>query len=83
VSARDLLDASALMRQQTQTVRIGGPPSWKSIWHIGFAVPGLEKGKKELGDVFGLSWRPSRSSARPSDAVTIYTTDLRKKHSDA
>jgi catechol 2,3-dioxygenase-like lactoylglutathione lyase family enzyme len=32
----------------------------ESIWHIGFAVPGLEKGKKELGDVFGLSWRPTR-----------------------
>ena len=30
-----------------------------SIWHIGLAVPGLE-GKKELSDVFGLSWRPTR-----------------------
>ncbi len=32
----------------------------ESIWHIGFVVPGLEKGKKELGDVFGLGWRPTR-----------------------
>lgn len=32
----------------------------ESIWHIGFAVPELEGGKKELGDVFGLRWRPTR-----------------------
>jgi hypothetical protein len=39
-----------------------------SIWHIGIAVPDLEKGKKELGEVFGLRWRPaSRSPAPPSD----------------
>src|ERR1700733_11920740 len=31
-----------------------------SIWHIGIAVPDLEKGKKELGEVFGLRWRPAR-----------------------
>jgi catechol 2,3-dioxygenase-like lactoylglutathione lyase family enzyme len=32
----------------------------ESIWHIGIAVPELEKGKKELGEVFGLDWRPTR-----------------------
>jgi catechol 2,3-dioxygenase-like lactoylglutathione lyase family enzyme len=31
-----------------------------SIWHIGIAVPDLEKGQKELGAVFGLRWRPAR-----------------------
>ncbi len=31
-----------------------------SIWHIGIAVPDLEKGKKELGEVFGLRWRSAR-----------------------
>jgi hypothetical protein len=31
-----------------------------SIWHIGIAVPDLEKGKMELGEVFGLRWRPAR-----------------------
>jgi hypothetical protein len=31
-----------------------------SIWHIGIAVPDLEQGTKELGDVFGLRWRPAR-----------------------
>jgi Glyoxalase/Bleomycin resistance protein/Dioxygenase superfamily len=31
-----------------------------SIWHIGIAVPELEKGQKELGEVFGLRWRPTR-----------------------
>ena len=31
-----------------------------SIWHIGIAVPDLEEGKEELGDVFGLRWRPAR-----------------------
>ena len=31
-----------------------------SIWHIGIAVPDLEEGKAELGEVFGLHWRPSR-----------------------
>ncbi|MGH3291332.1 MAG: VOC family protein [Trebonia sp.] len=31
-----------------------------SIWHIGFAVSDLEKGKKELAEVFGLRWRPAR-----------------------
>src|SRR5436190_22033483 len=31
-----------------------------SIWHIGIAVPDLEKGKQELGEVFGLRWRPAR-----------------------
>ena len=31
-----------------------------SIWHIGIAVPDLEKGQKELGEVFGLHWRPAR-----------------------
>src|SRR5260370_21269959 len=32
----------------------------ETIWHIGIAVPDLEQGKKELGEVFGLSWRPTR-----------------------
>ncbi len=31
-----------------------------SIWHIGIAVPDLEEGQKELGEVFGLRWRPAR-----------------------
>src|SRR5712671_7162913 len=31
-----------------------------SIWHIGIAVPDLENGQKELGNVFGLRWRPAR-----------------------
>jgi len=31
-----------------------------SIWHIGIAVPDLDKGQTELGDVFGLRWRPAR-----------------------
>jgi hypothetical protein len=31
-----------------------------SIWHIGIAVPDLEEGLKELGEVFGLRWRPAR-----------------------
>ena len=31
-----------------------------SIWHIGIAVPDLEKGQKELGEVFGLRRRPAR-----------------------
>ena len=31
-----------------------------SIWHIGIAVPDLEEGKAELGEVFGLQWRPAR-----------------------
>jgi catechol 2,3-dioxygenase-like lactoylglutathione lyase family enzyme len=31
-----------------------------SIWHIGIAVPDLKKGQKELGEIFGLRWRPVR-----------------------
>jgi hypothetical protein len=31
-----------------------------SIWHIGIAVPDLENGQVELGEVFGLRWRPAR-----------------------
>jgi hypothetical protein len=31
-----------------------------SIWHIGIAVPDLDQGQKELGEVFGLRWRPAR-----------------------
>src|SRR5690348_7350895 len=31
-----------------------------SVRHIGNAVPDLEKGQKELGEVFGLRWRPAR-----------------------
>jgi catechol 2,3-dioxygenase-like lactoylglutathione lyase family enzyme len=31
-----------------------------SIWHIGIAVPDLEQGKKELTEIFGLRWRPTR-----------------------
>jgi catechol 2,3-dioxygenase-like lactoylglutathione lyase family enzyme len=31
-----------------------------SIWHIGIAVPGLAQGQEELGEVFGLRWRPAR-----------------------
>ena len=31
-----------------------------SIWHIGIAVPDLQKGQQELGEIFGLRWRPSR-----------------------
>ena len=42
----------------------------QSIWHIGFAVPHLEEGKKELGDVFGLRWRPARvRKVTPADAT--------------
>ena len=32
----------------------------ESIWHIGIAVPELEQGQKELGEIFGLDWRPAR-----------------------
>jgi catechol 2,3-dioxygenase-like lactoylglutathione lyase family enzyme len=31
-----------------------------NIWHIGIAVPDLKKGQQELGEVFGLRWRPAR-----------------------
>ena len=31
----------------------------ESIWHIGIAVSELDQGKKELGEVFGLRWRPA------------------------
>jgi catechol 2,3-dioxygenase-like lactoylglutathione lyase family enzyme len=30
-----------------------------SIWHIGIAVPDLAQGQEELGEVFGLRWRPA------------------------
>jgi hypothetical protein len=29
-----------------------------AIWHIGMAVPDLEKGMAEIGALFGLTWRP-------------------------
>jgi catechol 2,3-dioxygenase-like lactoylglutathione lyase family enzyme len=32
----------------------------ESIWHIGIAVPDLARGKEELGEAFGLRWRPVR-----------------------
>jgi catechol 2,3-dioxygenase-like lactoylglutathione lyase family enzyme len=32
----------------------------ESIWHIGIAVPELEAGQEELGEIFGLRWRPAR-----------------------
>ena len=46
-----------------------------SIWHIGIAVPDLEKGQQKLGEVFGLRWRPARvrkltltdAAGRPSE----------------
>ena len=46
-----------------------------SIWHIGIAVPDLARGQQELGDVFGLRWRPARvrklaladAAGRPED----------------
>jgi hypothetical protein len=45
-------------------VKTDEPSGWElimgSIWHIGIAVPDLEKGQKELGAVFGLRWRPAR-----------------------
>ena len=28
------------------------------IWHIGMAVPDLEKGLEEIGELFDLTWRP-------------------------
>ncbi|GAA5195410.1 hypothetical protein GCM10023322_62030 [Rugosimonospora acidiphila] len=28
------------------------------IWHVGLAVPDLERGKAEIGELFGLTWRP-------------------------
>jgi hypothetical protein len=31
-----------------------------SIWHLGIAVPDLDQGQQELGEVFGLRWRPAR-----------------------
>ena len=39
----------------------------ESIWHIGIAVPDLDKGKKELGEVFGLDWRPVRGAAQSAE----------------
>ncbi len=56
----------------------------ESIWHIGFAVPDLEEGKKELGDVFGLRWRPTRvrkltlvdADGRPHDVECHVTFSL-------
>jgi hypothetical protein len=38
-----------------------------SIWHIGIAVPDLEKGQKELGEVFGLRWRPVPTAQKAGD----------------
>ena len=32
----------------------------ESIWHIGIAVPELETGQEELGEIFRLRWRPTR-----------------------
>ena len=29
-----------------------------NIWHIGMAVPDLERAQAELGELFGLQWRP-------------------------
>src|SRR6185437_7964891 len=41
-----------------------------SIWHIGIAVPDLEQGMSELGEVFGTGWRPVRiRKLTLSDAV--------------
>jgi hypothetical protein len=34
--------------------------AWRASGISGIAVPGLDKGKKEHSDVFGLSWRPTR-----------------------
>jgi catechol 2,3-dioxygenase-like lactoylglutathione lyase family enzyme len=28
------------------------------IWHIGMAVPDLDKGLAEIGELFDLTWRP-------------------------
>lgn len=28
------------------------------LWHVGMAVPDLDRGKKEIGELFGLTWRP-------------------------
>jgi hypothetical protein len=33
------------------------------IWHIGMAVPDLERGLVEIGEIFDLSWRPIRVRA--------------------
>lgn len=34
-----------------------------SIWHIGLAVPDLDEGMHEVGQVFGLTWRPVHQRA--------------------
>ncbi|MFD3519843.1 VOC family protein [Streptomyces sp. NPDC058653] len=42
----------------------------RRIWHVGVAVEDLEEGKREFGEVFGLSWRPTRVRALTlTDAV--------------
>jgi len=54
----------------------------ETIWHIGIAVPDLEQGKKELGDVFGLTRRTGvrfvltsvSDSSRPDDFADWYDT---------
>ncbi len=28
------------------------------IWHVGMAVPDLDKGLAEIGELFDLTWRP-------------------------
>lgn len=28
------------------------------VWHVGLAVPDLERGMAEIGELFGLTWRP-------------------------
>jgi hypothetical protein len=35
---------------------MGGPMG--KIWHVGLAVPDLEQGMSEVGELFGLGWRP-------------------------
>jgi len=30
----------------------------RKIWHVGLAVPDLERGMRDLSEIFDMTWRP-------------------------
>lgn len=48
------------------------------VWHVGMAVPDLDRGRAEIGELFGLTWRPviTRSMTVTDEAGRVQDVDV-------
>ncbi|HEY0618247.1 MAG TPA: hypothetical protein VGD15_11675 [Kribbella sp.] len=51
------------------------------IWHVGLAVPDLEQGLTEVGQLFDLTWRPLDSQYVGDPVLPSATATAKRSHS--